>query len=173
MIYSKWVNCCNLSCGVALNVWFTTNGMCAKNNNLYMWHEQAIIEWSRRVISIAACCHGAKLCANAARDFRSQHNYPTGWVNYSSSVLVDSTQQLQALALQQAVWGISCLVLLPSSCNDSSLHPPFSNNNSSHCCDFTIIVDSTNEHFCKTPEMSITDELSHWNKAWAEAKCWI
>jgi len=24
--------CCNLSVGVALNVWFTANGMCAKNN---------------------------------------------------------------------------------------------------------------------------------------------
>ena len=80
--------------------------------------------------------------------------------------LVDSTQQLQALALQQAVWGISCLVLLPPSCNDSSLHPPFSNNSSSHCCDLTIIVDSTHEHFCKTPGMSNVDVLSHWNKAW-------
>ena len=40
---------------------------------LCMWREQAIIEWSRRVISIVACCHGAKLCAHAARDFRSQH----------------------------------------------------------------------------------------------------
>jgi len=29
-------------------------------------------EWSRRVISIVACCHGAKLCAHAAGDFRSQ-----------------------------------------------------------------------------------------------------
>ena len=36
----------------ALIVWFTTNGMCAKNNIAYMWHEQAIIEWSWRVISI-------------------------------------------------------------------------------------------------------------------------
>ena len=26
------------------------------------------------MISIVACCHGAKLCAHAARDFRSQHN---------------------------------------------------------------------------------------------------
>jgi len=26
----------------------------------------------RRMISIVACCHGAKLCAYAARDFRSQ-----------------------------------------------------------------------------------------------------
>jgi len=25
------------------------------------------------MISIVACCHGAKLCAHAARDFRSQH----------------------------------------------------------------------------------------------------
>jgi len=28
----------------------------------------------RRMISIVACCHGAKLCAYAARDFRSQQN---------------------------------------------------------------------------------------------------
>ena len=28
----------------------------------------------RRMISIVACCHGAKLCAHAARDFRSQQN---------------------------------------------------------------------------------------------------
>jgi len=61
--------CCNISGGVALNVWFTTNGMCAKNSNIYAWREQAIIEWSRRVISIVACCHGAKLCAHAARAF--------------------------------------------------------------------------------------------------------
>ena len=43
------VYCCNLSSGVALIVWFTTNGMCAKNNNTYMWREQATIEWSWRV----------------------------------------------------------------------------------------------------------------------------
>jgi len=29
---------------------------------------------NNRVISIVACCHGAKLCAHAARDFRSQNN---------------------------------------------------------------------------------------------------
>ena len=39
--------CCNLSGGVALIVWFTTNGMRAKNKNICMWREQAIIEWSR------------------------------------------------------------------------------------------------------------------------------
>ena len=64
--------CCNLSGGVALIVWFTTNGMCAKNKNICTWREQAITEWSRRVISIVACYHGAKLCAHAARDFRSK-----------------------------------------------------------------------------------------------------
>jgi len=46
--------------------------MCAKNKNICVWREQAIIELSRRVVSIVACCHGAKLCAHAARDFRSQ-----------------------------------------------------------------------------------------------------
>ena len=40
--------CCNLSGGVALIVWFTMNRMCAKNKNICMWREQAIIEWSRR-----------------------------------------------------------------------------------------------------------------------------
>jgi len=43
--------CYNLSVGVALNIWFTTTGMCAKNNTTYMWREQATIEWSWRVIS--------------------------------------------------------------------------------------------------------------------------
>jgi len=37
----------NLSACVALNARFTTNGMCATNNTIYMWREQAIIEWSR------------------------------------------------------------------------------------------------------------------------------
>jgi len=35
--------CWNLSGGVALIVWFTTNGMCVKNNTIYMSREQAII----------------------------------------------------------------------------------------------------------------------------------
>ena len=71
--------CCNLSGGVALIAWFTTNRVCAKNKNIYPWREQAIIEWSRRVISIVACCRSAKLCAHAARDFRSQHNQSRLW----------------------------------------------------------------------------------------------
>ena len=43
-----------------------------EQHHTYMWREQAIIEWSPRVISIVACCHSAKLCAYAARDFLSQ-----------------------------------------------------------------------------------------------------
>jgi len=39
-----------------------------------MWCEQAIIERLRRMISIVACCHSAKLCALATRTFRSQQN---------------------------------------------------------------------------------------------------
>ena len=38
----------------------------------YMWREQAIEREIGSMISIFACCHGAKLCAHAARDFRSQ-----------------------------------------------------------------------------------------------------
>jgi len=52
---------------------------------LCMWREQAIIEWSRRVISIVACCHGAKLCAYAARDFRLQQ--------YLASVTIGTTAE--------------------------------------------------------------------------------
>jgi len=44
--------------------------MCAKNNT--HWREQAVMEWSRRVASVVACCHSVKLCAFAARAFRSQ-----------------------------------------------------------------------------------------------------
>ena len=48
---------------------------CARRITLiYMWCEQAIIEWSRRVIYIVACCHIVKLCAHATRAFRSQQN---------------------------------------------------------------------------------------------------
>ena len=49
-----------------------------------------------------------------------------GWKDVSEDNKWMIMQQLQALALQQAFWGISCLVLLPSSCNDSSLDSLFS-----------------------------------------------
>jgi len=93
----KFWYCCNLSGGVALIVWFTTNGMCAKNNTIIyvarassskrdcdvvalpiLTYEQLNFMTSvreerlRRMISVVACCHGAKLCAYAARDFRLQ-----------------------------------------------------------------------------------------------------
>ena len=50
--------CCgNLSGGVALIVWFTTNGMWAKNKNIYEWREQAIIRdyvaWSLLLLAAA------------------------------------------------------------------------------------------------------------------------
>jgi len=39
--------CCNLSVGVALNVWFTTNGMCAKNNiHIYVARTSDCGAWS-------------------------------------------------------------------------------------------------------------------------------
>jgi len=74
-LISTW-SCCNLSAGVALNARFTTNGMCVKNNTIYLWREQAITEWSHRLISIVACCHSVELCAHATRFFRSQQNGP-------------------------------------------------------------------------------------------------
>jgi len=97
--------CCNLSGGVALNMWFTTNGMCVKNNPIHirgankqqksdrgvealpiLTCERLNVmtsvrgEWSWHVNSIVACCHSAKLCAHAARDFRSQHYHPLHWL---------------------------------------------------------------------------------------------
>jgi len=53
---------------------FTTNGIRAKKNTIYMRPEQAIIKWSYRVGSIVACCQSVKICALAARAFRSQQN---------------------------------------------------------------------------------------------------
>ena len=92
------IPCCNLSGGVALIVWFTTNGMCVKNKTIIYVARASnskrdcdveallILTWERlnvktsvreerlqRMISIVACCRSAKLCAHAARDFRSQH----------------------------------------------------------------------------------------------------
>ena len=89
--------CCNLSGGVALIVWFTTNGMCVKNSTIVyvvqasnskrdcdvkalpiLMCEQlnmmtsVRIERLRRMIT--TCCRGAKLCAHAAREFWSQRN---------------------------------------------------------------------------------------------------
>ena len=48
-------------------------GCVRRTTPIYMWHEQAILEWLRRMISIVSCCHSVKLCALAARGFRSQH----------------------------------------------------------------------------------------------------
>jgi len=63
--------CCNLSGGVALIVWFTTNGMCTKNKNMCV--ARTSHNSNNRDHSIIACCHGAKLCAYAAWDFWLQH----------------------------------------------------------------------------------------------------
>ena len=41
---------------------------------IYAWREQAIIREIASVISIVACCHGAKLCAHAAHDFQLQQS---------------------------------------------------------------------------------------------------
>ena len=60
---------------LALSWMPTMNGMCVKNNTIYTRRGQEILEWSRQVNSIVACCHSAKLCAHAARVFWSQQYY--------------------------------------------------------------------------------------------------
>ena len=66
--------CCNLSVDIALIMWFTTNGMCAINNNIYTWREQAIIEWSWHVNSTVACCHVRSFAHMPLGLFWSQQN---------------------------------------------------------------------------------------------------
>jgi len=48
--------------------------MCVKNNTKKFQREQAIVREIASMISVVACCHGAKLCAHAARDIGSQQN---------------------------------------------------------------------------------------------------
>jgi len=48
-------------------------GCAQRATHKYIWREQTIIEWSRRVISIIACCHSLKLCAISVQAFWSQH----------------------------------------------------------------------------------------------------
>jgi len=42
---------------------------------MYACHEQAIVRDIVTMNSIVACCHGVKLCAHAAWDFRSQKGF--------------------------------------------------------------------------------------------------
>ena len=39
-----------------------------------MWRKQAAIEWTRRGISIVACCNIVKFCALSVRPFQSQQS---------------------------------------------------------------------------------------------------
>jgi len=104
--------CCNLSVGIALNCVSPRTGCERRITAIYMWHEQAIIEWSwwvisnnaceaseqlmvltngddksDLVISFVACCHSVKLCAFAAQAFWLQqgHNAFRQVVTYSAS----------------------------------------------------------------------------------------
>ena len=65
--------CCDLSVGEMLNALFTTNWMWAKNSTHKYMARTIMIEWSRRVVSIVACCHRVKFCELTDRALRSQH----------------------------------------------------------------------------------------------------
>jgi len=75
---AKRRGCCrNLSSGVALIVWFTTNEMHAKNKNIYSWREQAIIREIAmhdlyccllpRCKALRTCCSGFLIATTAHR----------------------------------------------------------------------------------------------------------
>ena len=68
-------------------------------------------------------------CSSTSRHAQRLTNF---WVSRGDAALEFAIcnmlwQQLQALGFQRAFWGIACLVLLPSHCNDSSLYLSFSN----------------------------------------------
>ena len=65
--------CCNLSGGVALIVWFTTNGMCVKNNTIIYVARASNSKrlWAWSLLLLAAT---VRSFAHAARNFRSQQN---------------------------------------------------------------------------------------------------
>ena len=70
--------CCNLSGGVALIMWFTTNGMCVKNKTIIHVARGSNSKRDFEHDLIVTCCHSAKLCAHAAWDFRLQQ-YTSMW----------------------------------------------------------------------------------------------
>jgi len=76
-VVKKWGCCCNLSGGVALIVWFTTNGMCVKNNTIIYVARASNSEGDYE--HDLYCCllprHEAlRTCRSGISDFRSQHN---------------------------------------------------------------------------------------------------
>ena len=85
--------CCNLSGGVALNVLFTTNWLCAKikNNNIYMWCKQAII---REIAThdLYCCllprCEALRTYRSGFSDRNTTNNYLNVQCNYSSKTRV-------------------------------------------------------------------------------------
>jgi len=82
--------CCSLSGGVALIVWFTTNGMCAKNKNIYVWREQAII---REIAMHDLYCCLLPQC-EALRTFYS--GFPIATVSWLSSCLTEATEEKES-----------------------------------------------------------------------------
>jgi len=67
--------CCNLSGGIALIVWFTTNGMCVKNNTIIY---VARASNSKRDCKHDLCCCLLPRC-EALRTFRSRFPIATKW----------------------------------------------------------------------------------------------
>jgi len=59
-----------------------------------MLREQAITEWTRRVISIVTCCHSLKLCAHAARAF---HRNKINWNRGTQQEIFVSTEVLKEI----------------------------------------------------------------------------
>jgi len=65
--------CCNISGGVTLNVWFTTNGMCAKNNNIYVtWtSSDRVIAAHELYCCLLPRCKALRTCCSGFSDHNS------------------------------------------------------------------------------------------------------
>ena len=82
-------------------------GCAQRATHKYMWREQAIIEWSRQVISIIACCHSIKLCALVVRAFWSKQKK---YISLSFACLIHENGQRWTCAWIYILWHFNILM---------------------------------------------------------------
>jgi len=76
------------------------------------------------MISIVACCRGAKLCAHAARNFRSQHNEHKVDKVYHRSKLGDRSKAQHSLQKYHRNIQLTSLWLFKKCVNSKQALPP-------------------------------------------------
>ena len=101
--------CCNLSSGIALVVWYTTNGMYVKEqHHTYKWREQAITEWSWQC-ELYCCllpqCEALRIC-------RSRFPIATLWNRTTKLVSWCNQLILVANISMEKIWLFKSSVLI-------------------------------------------------------------